>query len=114
MMSTPSTLKPLVTPLAGPQSLSRRYAAVDPSARVMSSSGASTTSAIAISGANNIGRLIREERKRRQLSQQAFADLVGVGRRFISELENGKPTLEFNRVIEVAAACGIDLFAQRR
>lgn len=71
-------------------------------------------SASPIKTATDIGRLIREDRKRRGLSQQAFADRVGVGRRFLSELENGKPTLEFDRVIEVAAACGIDLFAQRR
>jgi len=110
-MSTPSTLKPSVTALAGPQSLPLQHRIVDKGARP---AGASTTSAVAINVAGDIGRLIREERKGRKLSQQAFADLVGVGRRFISELENGKPTLEFNRVIEVAASCGIDLFAQRR
>ncbi|MDZ4842195.1 MAG: helix-turn-helix transcriptional regulator [Hyphomicrobium aestuarii] len=113
-MSAPSTLKPLVSPQAGLQSLYRQYKVVDQTARTVAPGGASTTSAVAITGAGDIGRLIREERKSRRLSQQAFADLVGVGRRFISELENGKPTLEFNRVIEVAAACGIDLFAQRR
>jgi HTH-type transcriptional regulator/antitoxin HipB len=44
----------------------------------------------------------------------AFADLVGVGRRFISELENGKATLELGKVLQVASATGIDLLARRR
>jgi y4mF family transcriptional regulator len=58
--------------------------------------------------------LVREVREQRKLSQQGLADLVGVGRRFISELENGKVTLEFDRVLQVAAACGIDVLARRR
>jgi y4mF family transcriptional regulator len=69
---------------------------------------------IAIRSAQNMGRLIREAREQRKLSQQAFADRVGVGRRFISELENGKATLEFDKVLQVASASGIDVLARRR
>jgi y4mF family transcriptional regulator len=65
-----------------------------------------------ISTAADIGRLIKAARQQRQLSQQDFADLAGVGRRFISELENGKATLEFDKVLHVAASVGIDLFAR--
>jgi y4mF family transcriptional regulator len=49
-----------------------------------------------------------------RLSQQQFADLAGVGRRFISELENGKPTLELGLVLQVCKAAGIDVVAKRR
>ena len=73
-----------------------------------------TVSSMAISSAQDMGRLIREAREQRKLSQQAFADLVGVGRRFISELENGKTTLEFDKVLQVASATGIDVLARRR
>ena len=62
----------------------------------------------------HLGRLVREARQGRKLSQQDFADLAGVGRRFLSELENGKPTLEFGKVLKAAAAAGIDLFAKKR
>jgi len=48
------------------------------------------------------------------LNQQQFADVAGVGRRFISELENGKATLEFDRVLQVSKAAGIDLYARQR
>jgi y4mF family transcriptional regulator len=71
-------------------------------------------SSMVIRSAQDMGRLIREAREQRKLSQQAFADLVGVGRRFISELENGKTTLEFDKVLQVASASGIDVLARRR
>lgn len=62
----------------------------------------------------DLGKLVRACRKQRRLSQQAFADLAGVGRRFLSELENGKPTLEVAKVITVAAACGLELFVRAK
>ena len=71
-------------------------------------------SLVGIGSARDLGRLIREARQQRKLSQQAFADLVGVGRRFVSELENGKATLEFDKVMQVAASSGLDLFARQR
>jgi HTH-type transcriptional regulator/antitoxin HipB len=73
-----------------------------------------TASPTRIATAQDLGDLVREERELRKLSQQAFADLVGVGRRFISELENGKATLEFDKVVGVASAIGIDLVARKR
>ena len=62
----------------------------------------------------DLGQLVKALRKQRGLSQQEFADLAGVGRRFLSELENGKPTLEFEKVVSVANAAGIDLLALPR
>jgi len=73
-----------------------------------------TASSLAIRSAHDLGQLVRETREQRKLSQQAFADLVGVGRRFISELENGKATLEFDKVLQVASASGIDVLARQR
>ncbi|WP_436112671.1 helix-turn-helix transcriptional regulator [Neorhizobium tomejilense] len=58
--------------------------------------------------------MVRHAREERRLTQQAFADLAGVGRRFISELENGKTTLEFDKVLKVARAAGISLFPRDR
>ncbi|QKD02930.1 helix-turn-helix transcriptional regulator [Mesorhizobium loti] len=62
----------------------------------------------------DLGRLVRKVREGRGLSQQEFADLAGVGRRFLSELENGKPTLELGKVLKVANAAGIALLARER
>lgn len=62
----------------------------------------------------DIGQAIREARKAQGLTQQDFADIVGVGVRFLSELENGKPTAEVGLVLEVLAAAGFDLVLARR
>ncbi|MFB9982622.1 helix-turn-helix transcriptional regulator [Mesorhizobium newzealandense] len=72
------------------------------------------TLGLEIVSASDIGRLVRRAREARHLSQQSFADLAGVGRRFLSELENGKPTLELGKVLKVAQAAGISLLAQVR
>ncbi|GBE10344.1 helix-turn-helix protein [bacterium BMS3Abin12] len=46
-----------------------------------------------ISTVEDIGRCIRARRKAQGATQAEFAALCGVGVRFISELENGKPTM---------------------
>jgi y4mF family transcriptional regulator len=67
-----------------------------------------------IKSAADFGLMVKDVRKKQGLSQQQFADLVGVGRRFVSECEAGKPRLEFAKVLQVAAAAGIDIFAIKR
>lgn len=67
-----------------------------------------------ITSAKAIGELVREARRKMKLNQQEFADLAGVGRRFVSELESGKPTLEFDKVMQACAAAGIDVTAASR
>lgn len=37
-----------------------------------------------------IGQEIYEYRKRHEMSQQAFAELIGVSRSYLTEIENGK------------------------
>lgn len=56
-----------------------------------------------------LGQAVRSARKARRLTQQKFADLAGVGRRLVSDLEGGKQTLEIGKVLKVAAAAGIRL-----
>lgn len=69
---------------------------------------------VPVISAIDLGRLVRSAREGMRVSQQRFADLAGVGRRFISELENGKTTLELGRVLQVCRAAGIDVLAKRR
>ena len=61
-----------------------------------------------------LGELVRRARKATGFSQQQLADLAGVGRRFVSELEAGKPTLEIERILSCCEALGIDISARRR
>jgi y4mF family transcriptional regulator len=62
----------------------------------------------------DLGQLIRRARENRGLTQQEFADLTGVGRRFVSELENGKPTIEFGKALKVALGAGISIHGRQR
>lgn len=67
-----------------------------------------------VSSTADLGQLVRERRMEMRLTQQDLADAAGTGRRFISELEGGKATLEFGRIIQVCRILGIDLFAMTR
>ena len=67
-----------------------------------------------VSSTADLGELVRDRRLEMGLIQQDLADAAGTGRRFISELEGGKATLEFGRIIQVCRILGIDLFAMTR
>lgn len=67
-----------------------------------------------LTAVTDLGQVVRDRRKSMGLTQQQFADITGVGRRFISELESGKPTLEFGRVLKVCQNVGIELMAAMR
>ena len=56
-----------------------------------------------------LGAFVRERRKARGLNQGELAELAGVGTRFVSELERGKPTLRLDRVDRVLAVFGKQL-----
>lgn len=66
-----------------------------------------------IANASDLGTLVREARKTRGLSQQEFADLAGVGRRFVSDLESGKGTVEMDKALLVARSIGLVLMARK-
>ena len=58
---------------------------------------------------NTIGQIIREERKYHNLTQQQLGDLSGTGLNFISQLENGKATVRFDKLLEVLKVLGLSL-----
>lgn len=62
----------------------------------------------------NMARLVKETRKTQGLTQGDLAGLTGVGRRFISDLENGKETAQIGKVLLILAALGIALYATRK
>ena len=67
-----------------------------------------------ITSVKNIGLLIKEKRKKINMTQKEAASIAGVGVRFLSELENGKPSLEIDKVLNVARLFGIDIEANNR
>ena len=62
----------------------------------------------------DIGKIIRTTRKAQGATQAEFAALCGVGVRFLSELENGKPTAELGKVLLVIQNLGLELNLQPR
>jgi HTH-type transcriptional regulator/antitoxin HipB len=55
----------------------------------------------------DVGRLIRARRRQLGWSQAALADRVHTTRRWISEIEHGKPTAEIGLVLATLQALGI-------
>jgi transcriptional regulator with XRE-family HTH domain len=60
------------------------------------------------------GRRIRDRRQRLGLSQSALADVVGVNRRVIGELERGKASVQLSIALRVAEAVGLDVALRER
>ena len=58
---------------------------------------------------NNVASFIKYQRKKLQLTQQQLAERAGVGLRFIREMEDGKETLQLNKVNQVLALFGFSL-----
>lgn len=69
---------------------------------------------IEIRTSTQLGQAVRERRKQLGLKQMDAAGLVGVGVRFFSELEKGKPTLEINKVIQVLHGLGLSLVLNKK
>ncbi len=61
-----------------------------------------------------LGRAIRAERRLQKLRQGELAALAGVGNRFLSDLENGKPTVELGRAMQVLNMLGLTVSVRSR
>lgn len=53
-----------------------------------------------------LGAALRKERKKHKLTQADVAFAAGVGIRFLSDLEAGKPTVQLEKVLQVVAVLG--------
>jgi y4mF family transcriptional regulator len=63
---------------------------------------------------HRISQEVRSKRKALGLKLVEAAALCGVGVRFLSELENGKATLQWGKVIQVLEALGLTLEVRPR
>jgi len=64
--------------------------------------------------AEEFGAAIRVARKAQGLRQDQLAGAVGVGVRFIVDLEGGKPTAQIGKALAVAAALGLTVTIAER
>ena len=62
-----------------------------------------------INNTKELGQALRQRRKEAGLTQKEAAAYAGVGTRFLSELERGKPTVQLGKTIELAKLLGLQL-----
>jgi transcriptional regulator with XRE-family HTH domain len=58
---------------------------------------------------SEFGAQLRARRKSLKLSQTSLADVIGVNRRVLGQLEHGKGTVQLKIAIEAARAVGLDI-----
>jgi len=69
---------------------------------------------IPVSTVKDVGKAVRTRRKEHGITQEQAAGMCNVGVRFLSELENGKPTLEIEKVMGVLDAFGFQCVIRPR
>ena len=67
-----------------------------------------------IQSVTEFGSVIREERRRQNLTQTDLAEYCGVGINLVSEVERGKPTAEMGKALRLAEMLGLDINIERR
>jgi len=61
-----------------------------------------------------LGAVIRGQRKRLALKQLDLAGLGNTGNRFIVDLENGKPTVQLQKVLDLMDLLGLELVVRTK
>jgi HTH-type transcriptional regulator/antitoxin HipB len=69
---------------------------------------------VRVEDAGQIGSLVRKRRKEAGMTLKEAAALAGVGVRFLSELERGKPTLQLGLAIQVLQLFGLEMHVEKR
>ncbi len=62
----------------------------------------------------DLGNLIKNARKASNIPIDQAAMLCGVSKQFLSDLEHGKPSIQFEKAVAVALQLGIELIARPR
>ncbi|WP_080799168.1 helix-turn-helix transcriptional regulator [Arabiibacter massiliensis] len=62
----------------------------------------------------DFGATVRARRKELGYSQQQLAAFCGCGARFISDLENGKDTIQLGKAMDVASMLGLNMHVEER
>ena len=67
-----------------------------------------------ITDAASLGNAIRLRRKELKYTQGYISEITGLSVSFLSDLENGKPTAEIGKTIEVINLLGLDILVEGR
>lgn len=63
---------------------------------------------------DGLGKAIRERRRELGYTQAFLADYAGISTSFLSELENGKETVQAGKMMEVIGLLGMDICVRNR
>jgi y4mF family transcriptional regulator len=69
---------------------------------------------VQITDTKSLGDTVKKVRKAQGLTQSELAAACGLGRRFLLELEAGKPTSHVGKVLHVLATLGVNIHATDR
>jgi len=64
--------------------------------------------------AKDIGSLVKQKRNQLNMTQPQLAAVSGAGVRFISDLENGKPTMQAGKILGILHVLGLDVYICER
>ena len=67
-----------------------------------------------IKSVSDLGNFVREIRESQKMTQADILGLANTGNRFIVELENGKPTVQFQKVLDVLDVLGLEIVIQKK
>ena len=69
---------------------------------------------IKVRSAADIGSLMRKKRNELGMTQSQLADIAGNGTRFISDIENGKQTMQIGKILDTLQVLGFDVSVSAR
>ncbi len=87
--------------------------AKSPPARLRKAQDADTDALMPIRTMAQVGDIVRRSRRRRGLTQADLALDAGTGRRFVSDVEAGKPTIEFESLMKLCKSLGVETLRNR-
>ena len=67
-----------------------------------------------ISDSKELGNAIRKRRKELKYTQHYISEITGFSVSFLSDLENGKPTCEIGKTLNLLNLLGLDLNVEAR
>jgi transcriptional regulator with XRE-family HTH domain len=65
-----------------------------------------------IISAQSLGAIIKDERKKKHISQDILGKMVGLDKATVSYVENGKTGVRLSTILQLMSALNIDLVAQ--
>ena len=67
-----------------------------------------------IKTSEDLGKLVRKFRQSQRMTQMDILGLANTGNRFIVELEQGKPTVQLQKVLDVLDILGLEVIIQKK